>query len=888
VAALPEDEMTDENSRATRIYRGLLRLLPFDFRSDFGSEMEAVFHEQRQEAQRRGEATGVLRLWWETIMGVFRTAPGEHVAMFAQDAGFALRMMRKNPGFTMAAILTLALGIGANSAIFSVVNAVLLKPLPYEHGDRLVLLQQQAPRAGFLNQPFSVQEINDYRTQSHSLDGLVEYHNMNFILLGRSEPERVETGVVSWNYFDVFGVNALFGRAFRPDDEQPGAPAVLMLSYEYWIRSFGGDPTVVGKTFTMNDRVHTVIGVLPPVPQYPDENDVYMPTSACPFRSAPAFIANRRNRMMSVFGRMKPGVSQKQAQADLTAVAANMQRAYPDVYPPSVDYSVRMVSLEEELVHNARPTMLVLLAAAGFVLLIACANVANLNLARMVRREKELAVRAALGAGRVRMFRQLLTESFLLALVGGGCGLLFSWGALNLLVNFAGRFTPRAREIHMDGTVLLFTLAVAALTSLLSGTAPALAARDTVVTSLKEGSGQSTIGVGRRRLRSSLIVAQVAVSFLLLIGAGLMLRSFLKLQHVDPGFEAENVLTMQIGLDFTKYRSDDKSRAFFETLLDKIQAQPGVKSAAASMMIPLSGNMRMTNDFQIEGQPPVQGQSLPVADFRVVSPNYFTTLHIPILDGRAFTRADRPGAPDVALLNRTAARHFWGNQEPIGKRFSTDGGRSWIQIVGVIGDIKQYGLDKDSPDEIYVSMAQSPLLDANLVVKTATEPMSIARSIIELLYQVDPNQPAARVRSLEQVRAESVAAPRLTTNLLGLFALLALTIAATGIGGVMALAVNQRRHEIGVRMAIGARPAEILRMVLSQGAALALFGIALGFLSALGLTRLLRGLLFEVQPTDPLTFAGVAAVLAVAAVAASYLPARRASHVDPMVALRAE
>jgi putative ABC transport system permease protein len=880
--------MAASDFRATRIYRALLRLLPFDFRSDYGPEMETVFQEQHKEAGRRNGATGVLRLWWETIVGIFRTAPGEHLAMFRQDAGFALRMMRKSPGFTLAAILTLGLGIGVNSAIFSVVNAVLLKPLPYEHGDRLVTLQQQAPRAGMLNQPFSVAEINDYRAQSRSLDGLVEYHNMNFILLGRSEPERVETGVVSWNYFDVFGVKPLFGRAFRPEDEQPGAPAVLMLSYEYWIRSFGGDPTVVNKTFTMNDKLHKVVGILPPVPQYPDENDVYMPTTACPFRSRPAFIANRQSRMMQAFGRMKPGVSVGQARADLNGVAANLEKAYPKDYPPAIDYSIATSSLQEELTHNARPTMLVLLGAAGFVLLIACANVANLNLSRMVRRERELAVRAALGAGRVRMFRQLLTESSLLALIGGGLGLLFSWGALNLLVSFAARFTPRAREIHLDATVLLFTFVVAVLTSLLSGTAPALAARETVVGSLKEGGAQSTIGLGRQRMRSLLTVAQVAVSFLLLIGAGLMLRSFAKLQHVDPGFQAENVLTMQIGLDFTKYNTNDKQRAFFETFLDKIEAQSGVKSAAASMMIPLNGNMRMTGDFEIEGQTPVPGQVHPVSDFRVVTEGYFETLHIPVLEGRAFTRADRPGAPDVAIVNRSAARQYWGTQDPIGKRFSADGGKSWIQIVGVAGDVRQYGLDKAPVDEIYVPLAQSPFLDAVLTIKTAAEPMSIARGIIELLYAVDPNQPAARVRSLEQIRAESVEAPRLTTNLLGLFALLALAIAATGIGGVMALAVGQRRHEIGVRMAVGARPGEILRMILGQGMALALAGVGLGLFGALWLTRVLQQLLFEVAPTDPLTYVGVAVVLGLAALVACYVPARRAARVDPIIALRTE
>jgi putative ABC transport system permease protein len=877
--------MAAAESRATRVYRALLRLLPFDFRSDYGPEMETVFREQHKEAGRRDGTTGVLRLWWETILGVFRTAPGEHLAMFRQDAGFALRMMRKSPGFTLAAILTLGLGIGANSAIFSVVNAVLLKPLPYEHGERLVVLQH---RMGMLDQPFSALDISDYRGQNHSLDGLVEYHNMNFILLGRSEPERVETGVVSWNYFDVFGVKPLFGRSFRAEDEQAGAPAVLMLSYEYWIKSFGGDPNVVNKTFKMNDKVHTVIGVLPPVPQYPDENDVYMPTTACPFRSRPSFIANRSSRMMQVFGRMKPGVGVRQAQADLSSIAVNLQKAYPKDYPPANDYAMKTVALEEALTHNARPTMLVLLAAAGFVLLIACANVANLNLSRMVRRERELAVRAALGAGRARMFRQLLTESFLLAVVGGGLGLIFSWGALSLLVSFAARFTPRAREIQMDGWVLGFTFLVAVLTSVLSGTVPALAARESVVGNLKEGGAQSTLGRGKHRMRSLLIVGQVAVSFLLLIGAGLMLRSFMKLQHVDPGFQPENVLTMNISLDFVKYNTNDKQRAFFETLLEKIQAQSGVKSAAASMMIPFTTGMTMTGDFWMEGEMPAPGQTLPSADFRIVSPSYFETLHIPVLRGRGFLQTDRPGNPDVAVVNRSAAQHLWGSKDPLGTRFSGDGGKSWTQVVGVIGDIKHYGLDKDVADEIYVPMAQNPMGSSSLVIKTAVEPMSIAGGVIELLHGIDPNQPAARVRSLEQVRAESVAAPRLTTNLLGLFALLALAIAATGIGGVMALAVGQRRHEIGVRMAIGARPGEILRMILGHGMALALIGVALGLFGALWLTRLLQQLLFEVTPNDPMTYIGVALVLGLAALVACYIPARRAARVDPIVALRTE
>jgi putative ABC transport system permease protein len=871
-------------SRALQL---LMRLLPAEFRGDYGPEMEQVFAEQREEARRSGDKMGILRLWWETAKGIFTTAPSEHWSMLKQDTGFAMRMMRKNLGFTIAAIIVLGLGIGANTAIFSVVNAVLLKPLPFEHGERLLMLSQRTVPGGDGVGRSSVPELTDYRAQSHSMDGIVEYHNMQFILLGRAEPERVETGVVSWNFFDVFGVKPLVGRMFEPPDEKPGAPAVLLLSYEYWLRSFGGDPTVVGKSFRMNDKPHLVIGILPPFPQYPHQNDVYMTSSACPFRSSPDMIADRTGRMLRLFGRMKPGVTPGQAQADLSTVAATMQRDFPTAYSKDATPKMEVTPLKAELTRDAKPTMLFLLAAAGFVLLIACANVANLNLARMVRRGREMGLRTAMGASRVRLFRQLLTESFLLAFGGGLLGLILATSGLKLLTTFVARFTPRANEIHIDAQVLFFTLGIAALVSILTGTAPALARRGNLAATLKEGGTQSTEGSRRGRTRGVLIVAQVAVSFLLLIGAGLMVRSLINLQRVDAGFRPENVLTVQMSLDFSKYMSNPSMLNFSDSLLEKVRAMPQVTSAAMSGEFPLDKSPAFNNEFLIEGQQ-ANPNDKPTSELNAITPDYFRTLGIPILSGRDFDGRDRPDKLRVAVVNQSLVNHYFHGQNPVGRRISFDEGKNWTEIVGVAGDVRERELSQTPKDYICVPYAQYPQMAPGLIALTQGDPMNIARTVVTHLYEVDPNQPAGKIQSLEQVRAESIAAPRLTTNLLGLFALLALAIAAAGIGGVMALSVSQRIHEIGVRMAIGARPVEIVVMILRQGMGLALVGVALGLAAAFALTQSVRTFLFGVTPTDPITFVGVAAVLTVAACAACYIPARRAARIDPLRALRVE
>lgn len=878
-----------------RLFRALVRVLPFDFRTNYEGEMEGVFQEQHREVEEHGGFSDALRLWRETIIGIFTTAPREHWQILTNDCGYAVRMMRKNLGFTLIAILTLALGIGANTAIFSVVHAVLLRPLPYPDGQQLIFVRQQEPKLGVEDLGFSVLEIEDYRKQNRTLSGLVEYHGMYFTLFGHGDPDRVRTGVVSANYFDLFGVRPLLGRTFLPDDDKLGAPAVLVLSYEYWKNSFGSDRDIVGKTFEMNDRLHTVVGVLPPVPQYPDEDDVYMPTSACPWRSNKAHLEMRDMRMMEVFGRMKSGVTVAQANADMSAIAAGLKATYPKFYPDNSAYGSVTSALQRELTKDARPPLLLLLAAAGFVLLIACANVANMTLSRMVQRERELAVRTALGAGRSRLLRQLLTESFLIAFIGGLLGLLFTYGSLHLLTDFVTRLSPRAREIHFDSGVLLFTLAAALGTSMIFGTLSALFSRANLTSSLKEGSTGAGSGRGQNRMRDVLVVGQVAFSFMLLIGAGLMLRSLFKLQQVDAGIVPQRVLAMRTNFNWSKYGDAEKTRAGMQKLLERVQSEPGILSAAVSSRYPFepeaitAGAAAFSFNFQIEGRQLQPGEAPPVSTFAAISPDYFKTLGIPLKAGRLFTAADSDEfkAPNVLLINEAAKRRLWPSEDPIGKRVSTDGGEHWGKIVGVVGDVREFGLDHPPTSEFYAPEAQSPSPSA-LIVRTMAEPQSMSRSLTKAVHDADSQTAVTHILTLEQARYESMASPRVTTTLLGIFGGLALLIATAGIGGIMALMVSQRVREIGIRIALGASPAKILNMILGRGVLLTALGIAIGFAGAIGLVSLVKSLLFEVAPTDVPTFGGVGASLLIAAILASYLPARRAAGVDPNEALRVD
>ena len=807
------------------------------------------------------------------------------------DIRQAWRTLRRQPGYALLVVLVLALGIGANTAIFSVIHGVLLRELPYEHGDRIVVLEQSAPKAGLESQPFSVLELRDV-SRAPSLDGLVEYHSMWFNLLGGEEPERVQTGVVSAEFFEMLGVRPLLGRTFLPHEDDPGAEPVLVISHSYWQRSLGSDPRVVGRTFEMNDRVHTVVGVLPPIPGYPDDNDVWMPISACPFRADPAHETNRQMRMLTAVARLEDGVSLERARSDLAAVAAVQRREHPETYLESQGHAVGAEPLREELTRRARPTFLLLLATSGLVLLIACGNVANLAFARLLRRERELAVRAALGAGRGRLVRQLLTESALLGLVGGVIGLALAAGALDLLVSFAGRFTPRAGEIRIDPAVLAFTLVVSLATGLVFGALPALASPRDLVPALKEGGARATAGGGRLRLRGGLIVGQLALSFVLLAAAGLMLRSLVRLQNVDPGFDPLNVLTATVDLDWSRYarghEADPQAMVdFYRPLLDRLAVEPGVVAAGVGATFPLSESAPFNANFRVEGRPAADGAG-PVADFQVASAGWFDAVDVPLLSGRMFRTTDALGEPYVVLVSRSLARRHWGDEDPVGRRISSDGGETWDTVIGVVGDVRQHGLDQEPVETIYYSYFQNPLLSTSVVLRTTGDPRRLGARIREEVRRLDPDQPVADVRTLEEVRSGSLAPPRLTALLLGLFAALALVIAAAGIGGVLAFAVTQRTHEIGIRVALGAQPSAVVVMVTGQVAAMVAAGLVLGLAGAIALGRLMTGLLYEVRPTDPGTLALVSLVLAAVAMAACLGPVRRATAIPPLLALRAE
>lgn len=816
-----------------------------------------------------------------------------------QDVRYGVRSLGRNPGFALLVTLTMALGIGANTAIFSVVNSVLLRPLPYKDPGRLVVLHQGPGDAAANDMYFSVKDIADYR-QSRSFSDVVEFHNMFFNLLGGSEPERVSTGVVSANYFDVLGVKPLYGRTFTAADDVLGAPAVLVLSHKYWVTSFGGDPHVVGRVFRMNDKPHTVVGVLPDVPQYPVGVDVYMPTSACPFRSSPNFIAHRNQRMMNAFARLKPEVTLDKSRADFQIAADTLAKTYPGDYPDR-DFHAIETPLKEDLTRNFTSTLWILLGTAGFVLLIVCASIANLLLARMAKRDRELAVRAALGATRGRLMRQLLTESLLLAIAGGLLGLMLASFSMQLLVTFAERFTPRGSEISLDGNVLLFTLAASIVTGLVFGSIPAFSRRFSLSPVLQSGTRSTQ---SSQRMRSALIVAQVSVSFMLLVAAGLALRSLLIVQGTDPGIHVDNLISLRADMSFDRFplndpRRGDKIAGYWTDFERRLASLPGVLDVGGGGTFPLNEKgATFSGGIVRETRPMPPGVLPPQVSVRVATPDYFRTIGQPIVAGRPFTASDTATALHVVIINESLAHHLWPNENPIGTRIHSDNNdKHFATIVGVVADVRQK-LDREPVDEVYAPLQQfGGLAQTTWVVHTKLPFGEAVREIRTAAHAHDAELPVSNFRTVAEVRSESLTPRRVVVSLIGIFAALALVITAAGIGGVIAFSVNQRTQEFGIRMALGAPRSRVLGLVVSEGLRLVALGLAIGLAGAFVLVRLIGSmlsapsdgltLLVDVRPTDVATYAAVMSLLALVALLACAMPARRAASVDPNVALRA-
>jgi putative ABC transport system permease protein len=804
---------------------------------------------------------------------------------FLQDLRYATRTLGRAPAYTAIAVLTLALGIGANTGIFSVIHGVLLKDLPFANGARVVRLKQPVAAGQIDDAGFSVREIADLRSRSRSLQTIVEYHSMSFNMLRRGEPQRVQTGVVSANYFDALGVRPLLGRTFREGEDQAGATPVVVLSYRFWRERLGGDTTIIGKTVEMTDRVHTVIGILPPLPAFPNDNDVFMPVSSCPFRMSEFWTTRRDVRALTGLAVARPGVALAAVRADLKAVASQMHNEHTESYPDAQGFGIGAESLLEELAGPARETLALLLATSAFVLAIACANVANLTLVRLVHRRSELVVRAALGAGSGRLARQLLTESVVVAGAGALVGVGLAAALLRVLVPYAARFTPRAFEIGLDAPVLLFTLGVSVVVGLASGTLPLVGMTRDLATGLRaRGDGGQARG-RRGRAERGLVVAQVAVSVVLLAAAGLSVRSMIELSRLDAGYKPEQVLSLRVTPSRERYQRPEDRVAVTTRIVTDMRALPGVSGVALVAAVPLGEDGRMSHGMLIQGRAVGPNEVAPQAEMQIVSGEYFTTIGVPIMKGRTFDEHDRLGTEEVAVISRSLAQRYWRDAEPLGARISPDGGDTWLRVVGVAGDVRDHALDQDPIDVFYVAFAQTPGGE-NVLLRSTNDPARLAKQATAAIRAIDPDMPVDNIRTLMEIRLDSLAPRRLTASLLALFALLAVLIAAAGIGGVLAFSVSQRTREIGVRLALGAQRIEVLALVFRQGGAMIAIGLAIGAVGALWLTRFMQGLVFGIGARDPLTLAVACLTLAAVGLIASLGPARRATAVDPVIALR--
>lgn len=807
------------------------------------------------------------------------------LADLLHDLRYAARMQRQNPAFTIIAVIALALGIGANTAIFSVVNTVLLRPLPYKDPERLVMVWEDATKHGYPRDTPAVANFIDWRDQNQVFEGMAAIAEESFNLTGTGDPERLEGRRVSANLFPLLGVEPQIGRVFTAAEDQPGTQRVVLLSYGLWQRRFGGDPNIVGKSLTLNGDSYIVVGVMPARFQFPSKDD----EAWVPIAFTPQETASRNRHYLEVVARLKPGVTLAQAQTEMSTIATRLQQQYPK---SNADLGAAVTSLHEYMVGDIKPALLILLGAVGLVLLIACANVANLLLARAAVRQKEIAVRVALGAKRGRLIRQFLTESVLLSTLGGIVGLVIAYVGLILLKTFIPENISQAREIWIDYKVLGFTLLVSVATGLIFGLAPAMqAVRFNQAETLKEGGRDAATGSHGKRLRSLLVMAEVAISLVLLIGAGLLINSFLRLRNVDPGFRADNLLTMNIVLPEPKYEELERRSAFYTDLIQRVQSLAGVRSAAVTTNLPL---YRQGNSISIgiEGRPAPPPEQKWIIVTRIISPGYFDTMGIPLLKGRPLTDQDTSTSPNVVVISETMARRFWPGEDPIGKRISAgrvEKPEDWIQVVGIVKDVRQFELNADPKPQMYLSYRQADFFaPRDLVVKTDVDPASLAATVRKAVWEVDKDQPVSNIRTMEEILADSIARQRFSMLLLAIFAGVALVLAGVGIYGVMSYSVAQRTHEIGIRMALGAQTGAVLKLAVGYGMKLVVIGIVIGLIAAFALTRVMATLLFGVTATDPTTFTLISLLLVAVAALASYIPARRATKVNPIIALRYE
>ena len=806
---------------------------------------------------------------------------------------FALRSLRRAKGFALAVILTLGLGIGANTAIFSVIRGVLLKPLPHRDGDRLVYLRQSIEGTGGANVLFSVPEILDFRNRSKTLGGIAEYSQYGVTLQGESDAIRITVGLVTGNYFNIMGLSPIMGRLTTAADDGTGVPPVMVLTHEFWMSRFGGDSTVIGKTVRVNNQAVTVIGVVQPAPYFPNRMDALMNMVISEHHTSAMMVHGRTHRMTEMIARLAPAVTVAQARAEVADIRKKVQADYPDAYDAASGYKVTLTPFQEVLGERARLTLWLLMGAAAFVLIIACANVANLTLMRGVRREQELVIRSALGAGSGRLRRLLLAENLVLATLGGALGLLVAFGGVGMLTSLAARYSPRAGEIRVDAVVLGFTLALVLVVAVLLSYAPRFV-KETALGAWLAGAGKSSANRRRQRLQRTLVVAQIAVSVVLLTGAGLLTRTMLRLSDVDTGLRQGEVLTMEVSLDGSGRSSTDQVQ-LYEQMRGELRAIPGVAEVGVGNTMPLR-NPGFQLEVKAEGRTLEPGEAMPRADFRTANPEYFRAAGIPLLAGREFQSTDQRGAERVVILNKALADHLFPNVDPIGRRIAWTGdvlrfipvSGDWRTVVGVVGNTKDEGLDGAFRPAVFQPFAQEEVFAGGLVIRANNDALSVVPAATRLVRTLAPQQPIENVLTVDQIKDESVAPRRLNAMLVTSFGFLALIIAAVGIAGVLAFSVSARTNEIGIRMSLGADSGRVQRMVLREGGVLLLLGLVLGVLGSILAARAIQGLLYGVAPYDPATLIGVAGLMAAIGVGACWVPALRAARIDPGVAIRAQ